>query len=151
LEFNIESKSSANNNKKIDFREVNTLSQGQKVVAMLSFVMGYTTFQNDIRPLIIDQPEDNLDNRYIYKMLVESILEEKNNKQIIIATHNSTIVINGKAEQVIVLESDGNHGYILDCGYFDERKIRGYIIEQLEGGIESFRRKYVMYMDLLNG
>lgn len=150
LEFNVENNSTSDNNKKTDFREVSSLSQGQKVVAMLSFVMGYTTFQNDSRPLIIDQPEDNLDNKYIYKMLVDSILTEKNNKQIIIATHNSTIVINGKAEQVIVLESNDNHGYILDCGYSDEKKIKKHIIDQLEGGVESFRRKYIMYKDLLN-
>lgn len=150
LEFNVENKSSGNQNNKADFREVNTLSQGQKVVAMLSFVMGYTTFQNDVRPLIIDQPEDNLDNQYIYETLVKVILEEKNNKQIIIATHNSTIVINAKAEQVIVLKSDGEHGYILDCGYSDEKKIKKHIIDQLEGGIESFRRKYLIYKDLLN-
>lgn len=149
LEFNVENNSTNDNNKKTYFREVSRLSQGQKVVAMLSFVMGYTTFQNDSRPLIIDQPEDNLDNKYIYKTLVDSILTEKNNKQIIIATHNSTIVINGKAEQVIVLESDGSHGYILDYGYSDEKKIKKQILNQLEGGIESFRRKYIMYRDLL--
>ncbi len=140
LEFNIENNSTNDNDKKTYFREVSSLSQGQKVVAMLSFVMGYTTFQNDSRPLIIDQPEDNLDNKYIYKTLVDSILTEKNNKQIIIATHNSTIVINGKAEQVIVLESDGSHGYILDYGYSDEKKIKKHILNQLEGGVESFRR-----------
>ena len=150
LEFNVENNSTNDNDKKIYFREVSSLSQGQKVVAMLSFVMGYTTFQNDSRPLIIDQPEDNLDNKYIYKTLVDSILTEKNNKQIIIATHNSTIVINGKAEQVIVLESDGSHGYILDYGYSDEKKIKKHILNQLEGGVESFRRKYIMYKDLLN-
>ena len=149
LEFNVENNSTNNNKKKSDFREVSSLSQGQKVVAMLSFVLGYTTFQNDFRPLIIDQPEDNLDNKYIYTTLVKSILKEKNGKQIIIATHNSTIVINGKAEQVIVLESDGSHGYVSACGYFDEKKIKNHIIDQLEGGIESFRRKYIMYRDLL--
>lgn len=150
LEFNVENNSTNDNDKKIYFREVSNLSQGQKVVAMLSFVMGYTTFQNDSRPLIIDQPEDNLDNKYIYKTLVDSLLTEKNNKQIIIATHNSTIVINGKAEQVIVLESDGSHGYILDYGYSDEKKIKKHILNQLEGGIESFRRKYLIYKDLLH-
>lgn len=149
LEFNVENNSTNDNDKKTYFREVSSLSQGQKVVAMLSFVMGYTTFQNDSRPLIIDQPEDNLDNKYIYKTLVDSILTEKNNKQIIIATHNSTIVINGKAEQVIVLESDGSHGYILDYGYSDEKKIKKHILNQLEGGIESFRQKYIMYRELL--
>ena len=76
LEFNVENKST-NDNEKNYFREVSSLSQGQKVVAMLSFVMGYTTFQNDSRPLIIDQSEDNLDNKYVYKTLVDSILKGK--------------------------------------------------------------------------
>ena len=149
LEFNIESKSTSQKNKKANFLEIKKLSQGQKVVAMLSFILGYSAFIHDERPLIIDQPEDNLDNQYIYETLVKTIRDVKLQKQIIIATHNATIVTNARAEQVIVLKSDGQNGWIADSGYSDERKIKNHIINYLEGGIEAFRKKYMMYADLL--
>jgi len=149
LEFNIESKSTSQKNKKANFLEIKKLSQGQKVVAMLSFILGYSAFIHDERPLIIDQPEDNLDNQYIYETLVKTIRDVKLQKQIIIATHNATIVTNARAEQVIVLESDGQNGWIAASGYSDERKIKKHIINYLEGGIEAFRKKYMMYADLL--
>ncbi len=53
------------------------VSLGQKVVVMLSFVLGYSDYSNDYRPLIIDQPEDNLDNQYIYHNLVHQLRIEK--------------------------------------------------------------------------
>ena len=149
LEFNIESKSSSQGNKKTNFLEINKLSQGQKVVAMLSFILGYSAYISDERPLIIDQPEDNLDNQYIYETLVKTIREVKLKKQIILATHNATIVTNARAEQVIVLDSNGEHGKVLDTGYSDEKEIKKHIINYLEGGIEAFKMKCLIYDDIL--
>ena len=61
LEFNINSKESSSN-KPVLYKDVRYLSLGQKVVAMLSFILAYSEYSGDYRPLIIDQPEDNLDN-----------------------------------------------------------------------------------------
>ena len=149
LEFNIESKATNVPNPKPHFMEIKKLSQGQKTVAMLSFILGYSSYIGDERPLIIDQPEDNLDNRYIYENLVKIIRDVKNKKQIIIATHNATIVTNTRAEQVIVLESDNQHGKLLAQGYSDEKKIKKHIINQLEGGIEAFKQKCLIYADII--
>lgn len=149
LEFNIESKATNVPNPKPHFMEIKKLSHGQKTVAMLSFILGYSSYIGDERPLIIDQPEDNLDNRYIYENLVKIIRDVKNKKQIIIATHNATIVTNTRAEQVIVLESDNQHGKLLAQGYSDEKKIKKHIINQLEGGIEAFKQKCLIYADII--
>ena len=68
LEFNVNNKEGPSASPM--YKSVKTLSLGQKVVAMLSFILGYSEYSKDYRPLIIDQPEDNLDNQYIYKNLM---------------------------------------------------------------------------------
>ena len=136
--------------KKAVYRDVRKLSLGQKVVAMLSFVLGYSDFTKDYRPLVIDQPEDNLDNQYIYKNLVNDLRLSREKRQIIIATHSATVVTNAKAEQVVVMESDGEHGWVADRGYVTEKHIKNHIINYMEGGKDSFRHKMNVYKDVLN-
>ncbi len=150
LEFNINNKESVQNGKP-DYRDVRNLSLGQKVVAMLSFVLGYSEYMNDYRPLVIDQPEDNLDNQYIYKNLVKQLREAKSKRQVIIATHNATLVTNTNAEQVCVMESNGDNGWIDSSGYVGTPKIKKHIVNYLEGGIESFVHKCEIYHDILPG
>jgi predicted ATP-dependent endonuclease of OLD family len=99
--------------------------------------------------IILDQPEDNLDNQYIYKNLVNSLKQIKNSRQIIIVTHSSTIVTNADAEQVIVLESDSKNGWIVKKGYPDDDTITKHIINYLEGGADSFKHKIGMYSRVL--
>lgn len=148
LEFNI------NNKELIDspviFKNIRNLSLGQKVVAMLSFILGYSEYSGDYSPLIIDQPEDNLDNQYIYKNLVQKLKEMRTKRQVIIATHSSTIVTNAKAEKVIVLDSDNKNGWVLTTGYPNEKNIKRHIINFLEGGVESFRHKEFIYSEITN-
>lgn len=127
------------------FKPVSELSLGQKVVAMLSFVLGYSDYSCDYRPLIIDQPEDNLDNQYIYRNLIKQLREIKEKRQVIIATHNATIVTNAKADQVCVMKSNNKHGWIEATGYPGESRIKKHIINYLEGGKESFLHKINMY------
>jgi len=148
LLFNINNKENIDTAKNI-FKPIGKLSMGQKVVAMLSFVLSYSDFSNDYRPLIIDQPEDNLDNQYIYKNLVKQLRKVKSKRQVIIATHSATIVTNAKAEQVIVMESDNEHGWVKAAGYPNEKRIIKHIINNLEGGVESFEHKCFIYADVL--
>lgn len=148
LQFNVMNKEG--DRKKPVYRDVRKLSLGQKVVAMLSFVLGYSDFTKDYRPLVIDQPEDNLDNQYIFKNLVNDLRLIRGKRQIIIATHSATVVTNAKAEQVIVMESDGEHGWVADRGYVTEKHIKNHIINYMEGGKESFRHKINIYKDVLN-
>ena len=144
LEFNINSKVTDKNKRNV-FRDVGSLSLGQKVVAMLDFILGYSEFTNDNRPLLIDQPEDNLDSRYIYNNLVQILRNVKSKRQIIIATHNATLVTNTMSDLVVLMESDGEHGWIESYGYPSEDKIKEHIVNYLEGGKESFENKAKMY------
>ena len=149
LEFNINSKVT-DGNKKTIFKEVVHLSLGQKVVAMLDFILAYSEFTNDNRPLLIDQPEDNLDSRYIYNNLVQILRDVKAKRQIIIATHNATIVTNAMSDLVILMESDGEHGWVEQSGYPSEDKIKKHIVNYLEGGKESFEHKVKIYKRVID-
>ena len=131
------------------FKPVQELSLGQKVVAMLSFILGYSEYSSDFRPLIIDQPEDNLDNQYIYRNLVCQLRSIKEKRQIIIATHSATIVTNAKADQVCVMNSNGQHGWVEAIGYPVEKRIKSHILNHLEGGTESFLHKMSIYEPIL--
>lgn len=97
---------------RVVMKDIEELSLGQKVVAILTMIFNYGEHSADSTPLVIDQPEDNLDNLYIYQNLVKSLRRIKNKRQVIIATHSATIVTNADAEQVIILESDNKEvGY----------------------------------------
>lgn len=149
LEFNINSKESS---QQLDilYKEIGVLSLGQKVVAMLDFLLAYSDYSKDFRPLIIDQPEDNLDNRYIYRHLVQQFRDVKAQRQIILATHNATIVTNSMTDQVVIMESDGVNGWIESQGYVSEKYIKNHIINQLEGGKDSFKHKMSIYETALS-
>lgn len=150
LEYNINLKVSSKNYRKEVFKDIRDLSQGQKVVAMIDFILAYSDFVDDYRPLIIDQPEDNLDTRYIYLSLVKQLRDVKDKRQIIIATHNATIVTNSVADKVFVMESDGECGWIEMQGYPGEKKIKEAIVNYLEGGIDSFKHKQEIYKNILS-
>jgi len=151
LRFNVNNKETIRK-QEILFKDLHELSMGQKVSAILSFVFNYGKYTKDNTPLIIDQPEDNLDNQYIYKNLIKSLRDIKNERQVIIVTHCSAIVTNADAEHVIVLDSDGKNGWVNACGYATTPKITDHIINYMEGGPESLKnkiRKYSIYNDTL--
>lgn len=149
IEFNVSNRENVEKHKS-SFRDITKLSLGQKVVAILSFILGYSKYAKDFRPLIIDQPEDNLDSQYIYKNLVQELRVMKGTRQVIVATHNATIVTNAKADQVIVMDSDGEHGWLKKFGYSSSPVIKKEIINYLEGGEESFKHKEAIYKEVLN-
>ncbi|WP_346938797.1 AAA family ATPase [uncultured Clostridium sp.] len=149
IEFNVNSKEDIRNTSP-DFKSIRRLSLGQKVAALLTFVFKFGIINNDNTTLIIDQPEDNLDNTYIYKTLVESLKSVKDSRQVIIVTHSSTIVTNANAEQVIVMKADGKNGWKEKVGYPTEPVIIKHIINYLEGGEDSFKHKVDMYKSVIN-
>lgn len=116
-------------------------SPGQRCSAMLPIVTLTTQ-----APLVIDQPEDNLDNRLVSRALFKILARLKETRQIIVATHNPNILVSGDAEQVLLLKSDGN----VECyGCIDDLKIVDSVISLMEGGIEAFEkrsRKYAPYL-----
>lgn len=148
IEFNINNKEDVVSPQNI-FKRVEELSLGQQVAALLTFVFKFGIIANDNTPLLIDQPEDNLDNTYIYRTLVDSLKAIKNNRQVVIVTHSSTIVTNADAEEVIVMNSINNRGWVEKSGYPSEPVITRHIINYLEGGEESFKHKMNTYNTII--
>lgn len=122
-------------------RPVERLSPGQRSSAMLPLI---ALVEN--APLVIDQPEDNLDNRLVGKMLVDILTDLKEKRQIIVATHNPNIVVSGDAEQVVVLEALSNSRGRRDrSGSIDTTEIVDAVVDIMEGGKEAFlvrQRRY---------
>lgn len=125
----------------LNCKPVNRLSPGQRSSAMLPLI---ALAEN--APLIIDQPEDNLDNKLVGKVLVDILAKLKEKRQIIVATHNPNIVVSGDAEQVIVLEpKGGEEGVCADSGCIDKQSIVKNVIDIMEGGKEAFLTRKLRY------
>ena len=101
-------------------------------------------FERDIT-LIIDQPEDSLDNSFIYKEVVKNIRKIKNKRQLIIATHNANIPVLGDSELISVMTSNGRNGFVTERGIIDKNKIKIHVQNILEGGKEAFERRKLKY------
>ncbi|HOD81287.1 MAG TPA: AAA family ATPase [Phycisphaerae bacterium] len=114
------------------------LSTGQKCTTILPILL-----LESHNPLLVDQPEDNLDNRYIYDTVVNAIHRVKQNRQIILITHNPNIPVLGEASAIYVLTSDGERSRLANRGSVDDCKIE--IINLLEGGKEAFVRRKDRY------
>lgn len=119
-----------------DWKSLNEMSDGQKCTALLSIAMVERE-----TPLIIDQPEDMLDNDFIVSEVVEVIREIKHNRQVIAVTHNANIPILGDAEQIVVMDSNGREAFFTCHGSIDDNRIKGRAQGILEGGEQAFRRR----------
>lgn len=120
------------------WKETAVLSTGQKCTTILPILL----IDSD-SPLMIDQPEDNLDNRFVFETIVGAIRTVKTSRQLIFVTHNPNIPVLGEAEQVFVLESDGVAGRIRNQGNVDA--CQHDIVTLLEGGVDAFRRRRDRY------
>lgn len=115
-----------------------SLSTGQKCTAILPILL-----LDSENPLIIDQPEDNLDNRFIFEAVVESIRRVKPKRQLIFSTHNPNIPVLGDAERVFVLDSNGDRSRKASEGTVDE--VKPDIVTLLEGGEAAFKARKIRY------
>ena len=143
IEFNVNSYEGGN--RKVVFKDLNVLSYGQRAVAIMAIISEGITDSRVNIPLIIDQPEDQLDNRFIFKHLVTNIRELKEKRQIILVTHNPNIPVSGDAENIICLTSDNENGWIDSYGALDNRSIQNNIINVMEGGEDSFKMRIRKY------
>lgn len=112
-------------------------SPGQQTAALLAFVLGYGS-----EPIILDQPEDDLDNTLIYELLVSRLRETKTRRQVIVVTHNPNIVVHGDAELVLSLKAAKGQSSIHRQGGLQEREVRDVICSVMEGGREAFESRY---------
>ena len=126
-------------------KPVETLSKGQKATALLPLILRPLPY-----PLVIDQPEDDLDNNFIFNALVRHIAQLKEARQLVFITHNANIPVLGGADRVVVMQMQTPTS-AAPCltGTVDER--RREILDLLEGGAEAFQRREQRYHDLLPG
>jgi hypothetical protein len=126
------------------WQKLEELSTGQKATAVLLLLL----LDSDA-PLVVDQPEDDLDNRFITESIVPRMKEEKRRRQFIFATHNANIPVLGDAELIIGMASRTEAGRtalsVEHMGSIDSRAVRKFVEEVLEGGRRAFelrRKKY---------
>lgn len=143
--------------------EFQDMSQGKKSFVILKLLL---EFSDDKKPVLIDQPEDSLDNRAIYYELRRYLLDTKKNRQIIVVTHNPNVIVGADAENVVVahqqnkIEKNSNgkeFQYIngalentrikdINCKFILESQgIREHIFDVLEGGREAFKKREQRY------
>ena len=128
------------------WQTIESLSTGQKATAVLLLLL----LESDA-PLIVDQPEDDLDNRFITDGVVPRMREEKRRRQFIFSTHNANIPVLGDAELILGLtalgEADGGNARIDPdhMGSIDARPVRELVEEVLEGGKDAFETRRLKY------
>ena len=124
------------------FRRLEGLSTGQQCTAILHLLL-----LDSRDPLIMDQPEDNLDNAFIAERIVKELLAAKTERQFLFATHNANIPVFGDAEWIGVCSASGDRAEMpADAqGSIDVPKIRDRVAAILEGGKEAFTQRKAMY------
>lgn len=123
-------------------RPIAQLSPGQRGTLLLLF---YLLVDKASRPIILDQPEENLDNQTVHELLVPAIAEARQRRQVIAVTHNPNLAVVGDADQVVVAEMTANQ-FVYVSGAIEDPSINGRIVEILEGTWPAFanrRDKYV--------
>jgi ABC-type hemin transport system ATPase subunit len=124
-----------------ELKSVDELSTGQKCAVTLPILL-----TEHSKPLILDQPEDHLDNAFLVDTVVRSIRQRiAAGAQTIIATHNANIPVLGGADTVVSMSSDGRRGYAHNVGTINERTIIRDITNVMEGGIDAFRARADFY------
>ena len=122
-------------------KSVDVLSTGQKCAVTLPIVLSERE-----RTLILDQPEDHLDNAFLVTNIVSGFnTRREGGAQTIVATHNANIPVLGSAENVVVLSSDGKVGRVDIQGAFDSDDVVDKITQLMEGGREAFARRSAFY------
>ena len=130
---------------KMGDKELRQLSPGERGALLLVY---YLLVDLDDMPLIIDQPEQNLDNQSVYNLLVDCIKEAKQKRQVIIVTHNPNLAVVCDAEQIIVASIDKKNGNRVDyfSGSIENPEINRNILNILEGTRPAFDKRRLKYI-----
>lgn len=126
---------------KIFTKNLSQLSLGQQQSILLAILLQ----SKSKYPLIIDQPEDNLDSEFIYKTIVANLRKIKENRQVIIVTHNPNIAVLGDAELITPLKSTSIKSIIYERGSIDKNETRKLCCDILEGGVQAFKKRLDIY------
>lgn len=128
-----------------DFQSLERASAGQKTSTILSFLLAHGE-----EPLLLDQPEDDLDNALVSELVVQQIRGNKSRRQIIIVTHNPNIVVNGDAELVLPMSFAAGQIQLNDAGGLQQRAVRQRICDIMEGGRDALRQRYKRILEDLD-
>jgi hypothetical protein len=133
--------------------QIARLSPGTRGVVLLTLYLALDEW--DVRPLLIDQPEENLDPSSVYDDLVPFFRDAAERRQIIMVTHNANLVVNTDADQVIVANAVRPDlvslpHFTYESGGLEDPFIRAHVCRLLEGGEDAFRKRGLRY-DLRNG
>lgn len=123
-----------------EYKDIATLSAGQRCTVVLPIVL-----QHDERVLVIDQPEDHIDNAFITDSLIKAIRARSPHSQLIVSTHNANIPVLGDAKLVVQLTSDGRNGSVEVCKPLDDPAAVEAITSLMEGGLDAFRNRAAFY------
>ena len=127
---------------KAGFVPIQNLSAGQRCVAVFPLLL-----RNTRGPLVIDQPEDNLDNRYIADTIAPDLLNRKQLQQFVVTSHNANLVVLTDADLIIHMDSDGAKCEFAMTGFLScaSSAVRGSVVDVLDGGeaaLAARQRKY---------
>ena len=117
------------------------LSDGQRHTILLTIAM---LAESNV-PLVIDQPEDDLDNAFIFSSIVTTLRAIKERRQVILVTHNANIAVLGDSELILPLYRENDYGKIKDRGSIDTDATKQCVMNVLEGGPAAFLRRKEIY------
>lgn len=130
---------------RVDGKDLTELSPGERGGLLLIF---YLMLDRQEIPLVIDQPEDNLDNKSVYEILVKFIKQAKTRRQIILVTHNPNLAVVADAEQIIhvsIDKKDGQHDFDFFSGSIENPRINEAVVDILEGTLPAFDNRRLKY------
>lgn len=136
---------------KVDGKDLSELSPGERGGLLLIF---YLMLDRQNIPLVIDQPEDNLDNKSVYEILVTFIKQAKKRRQIILVTHNPNLAVVADAEQIIhvsIDKKDGKHDFAFFAGAIEDGRINRAVVDILEGTLPAFDNRRLKYRKQVRG
>ena len=126
-----------------NFKSIVNASAGQKTTAVLTFILSQAGC-----PLLLDQPEDDLDNRLVCDLVVEKIKAIKEKRQVIVITHNANIPVIGDSEYIITMDSNSRFLKEHSEGMVEDAAVRNDICEIMEGGEDAFNKRAIRYKQL---
>lgn len=116
------------------------LSEGQRNTVLLNLMLA-----RGEGPIVIDQPEDELDSSFIYRTLVRDLRAAKNKRQLIVATHNANLPVNADAEQIYALEARDGRGKLRAQGGLDRKGVAEAVLDIMEGSEQAFKQRSEKY------
>lgn len=123
-----------------NFAPLHAISVGQKSIALLLMALS-----DGEMPIVIDQPEDSLDIRSIWEDICLKLRKGKERRQFIFTTHSSSVAVASDTDNFIIMEGTATQGRVVYSGSMDHEPVGEEVLQHLEGGIESYGRKFMKY------